>query len=161
MIEAPQILRLEARPTATLRLLVPREEIRNVMGPGIREVMGAIVAQGLTPTQPWCTHHFRRPTDTFDFEICVPVNRPVQPIGRVRPGEWPAMTVARTVYHGPYEGLAAAWPEFLSSIETLGHPQAEDLWESYLVGPETRSNPADWRTELIRPLEAMGSHLDC
>ena len=34
------------------------------------------------------------------------VERAVEPSGRVRPGELPATAVARTVYHGGYEGLA-------------------------------------------------------
>ena len=79
------------------------------MGPGIGEVMAAIAAQGLTPAGPWFTHHLRRPTDTFDFEICVPIAAPVTATGRVKPGRWPAMKVARTIYHGEYEGLGAAW----------------------------------------------------
>jgi hypothetical protein len=30
--------------------------------------------------------------------------------------------------------------------------QAEDIWETYLVGPDSSSHPEDWRTELVRPL---------
>jgi effector-binding domain-containing protein len=62
------------------------------------------------------------------------------------------MTVARTVYHGDYEGLPVAWAEFKEWIEANGHSCAVDLWERYLVGPESSDNPADWRTELNRPL---------
>ena len=29
---------------------------------------------------------------------------------------------------------------------------AADLWEWYVVGPHRSPNPADWRTELNRPL---------
>jgi hypothetical protein len=34
----------------------------------------------------------------FDFEICVPISTPVVATGRVKPSEWPAMSVVRTVY---------------------------------------------------------------
>lgn len=47
--------------------------------------------------------------DTFDFEVGVPVAAPVAAAGRVKPGELPAATVARTVYHGDYSGLGEAW----------------------------------------------------
>jgi effector-binding domain-containing protein len=60
--------------------------------------------------------------------------------------------VARTVYHGPYEGLGDAWGEFLDWITANGHRPAPDLYECYLAGPESSANPADWRTELIKPL---------
>jgi effector-binding domain-containing protein len=67
------------------------------------------------------------------------------------------MKVARTIYHGDYdagehEGLAGAWPKFLAWIAEERFSSTSDLWERYLVGPEHSSNPADWRTELIRQL---------
>ena len=152
MLDTPQITRTTTQLTAIIPMIVPREEIRKVMGPGIQELLATIAAQGIAPAGPWFTHHLRRPTDTFDFEISIPVAAPVAAAGRVRPGQWPAMKVARTVYHGPYEGLAEAWGEFIEWIETNGHTPAPDLWECYLAGPESSPDPADWRTELNRPL---------
>jgi effector-binding domain-containing protein len=60
--------------------------------------------------------------------------------------------VARVVYSGPYEGLAAAWSEFIAWIEANGHKSATDLWEQYVVGPESSPEPANWRTELNQPI---------
>jgi effector-binding domain-containing protein len=152
MLERPQITRTTDQLTAFLHLTVPCTEIQNVMGPGLHEVMAAVAAQGLTPAGPWFTHHLRRPTDTFDFEICVPVSTGATAMVRVKPGLWPATTVARTIYHGGYEGLAAAWGEFLAWVAANGHTPAADLWERYLVGPETSPDPTQWRTELNQPL---------
>jgi effector-binding domain-containing protein len=90
--------------------------------------------------------------DIWDFEVGVPVSRPVSPAGRVEPGELPAATVARTVYHGSYEGLGAAWGEFFEWITARGHTPAADFWECYLAGPESGPDPAAWRTELNKPL---------
>ena len=152
MIDPPQIVRTTAQLTARIPLTVPRAEIRHVMGPGLAELMAAVAAQGLTPAGPWFTHHLRMDPNVFDFEICVPVPSLITPSGRVQPGEWPAMTVARTVYHGPYEGLPAAWGEFDAWIASHGHKPAPDLWERYVAGPESSPDPAAWRTELNRPL---------
>jgi effector-binding domain-containing protein len=91
------------------------------------------------------------PTE-FDFEISVPVSAPVTASGRVKPGRLPATTVARTVYHGPYEGLGAAWGEFDRWVKKSGHTPAVDLWECYVAGPERSPDPSAWRTELNRPL---------
>jgi effector-binding domain-containing protein len=88
----------------------------------------------------------------FDFEISVPVTRPIVATGRVQPSYLPAAKVARTVYHGPYEGLGGAWAEFMTWIEAGGHMPAENLWERYLIGPESTPDPAVWQTELSRPL---------
>ena len=152
MIDTPHITQSADQLTAFIHVTVPREEIREVMGPGIRELLGTIAAQGIAPAGPWFTHHLRRPTDTFDFEISVPVSAPVAATGRVLPGRLRATKVARTVYHGPYEGLAEAWGEFIGWIEASGHTPAPDLWECYETGPESNPDPAMWRTELNRPL---------
>jgi effector-binding domain-containing protein len=152
MLDTPQITQTSAQQTAIIRLTVPRTEMQKVMGPGIKELMATVAAQGVGPAGPWFTHHLRRPTDTFDLEISVPVTAPVTPAGRVTGGQWPAMKVARAVYRGPYEGLAGAWGEFDAWVKANGHKPAADLWEVYVAGPESGSDPAEWRTELNRPL---------
>jgi len=70
----------------------------------------------------------------------------------VRPGELRAATVARTVHHGGYESLAAAWGELMAWIAANGHTAAPDLWECYVAGPEAGAAPSAFRTELNRPL---------
>lgn len=111
MLDKPQIVQTDARLAAIIRFTIPRAEIRNVMGPGIGELLAAVAAQGMTPAGPVFSHHLRMDPDTFDFEIGVPVTAPVSAAGRVKPGQLPATMVARTVYHGPYEGLGPAWAE--------------------------------------------------
>lgn len=152
MIDTPRIVQTAEQPTAVIRLTVPRDQIRTVMGPGIGELMAAVAAQGIAPTGPWFTHHLRMDPATFDFEIGVPVQTTVASVGRVRPDRLPAARVARTVLHGGYEGLGAAWGELDAWIRANGYTPAPDLWECYAVGPESGPDPANWRTELNRPL---------
>jgi effector-binding domain-containing protein len=152
VLDTLQVMESADQLTACIAVVVPRNEIQTVMGPTIREVYAVLAEQGIAPAGPWFTHHRRRPTDTFDFDVCVPVSSPVAPAGRVKPGRLPAARVARAVYSGPYEGLAAAWGEFCAWIEANGHTPREDLWERYIVGPESSPDPAAWRTELNRPL---------
>jgi effector-binding domain-containing protein len=152
MIDTPQIVLTSTQHAAVIRLTIPRAEIRNVMGPAMGEVMSTIAAQGIAPAGPMFSHHFRMDPGIFDFEVGVPIAKVVAPAGRVQPGELPAVTVARTVYHGDYEGLGAAWGEFVQWIQANGHTPAPDLYERYLSGPASSPNPADWCTELSRPL---------
>ena len=127
MIDTPQIVQTTTQITACIHLIVSREEMPKVFGPAIGEMIAAVTAQGITPIGPVFTHHLRGPTDTFDFELCIAVSTPVTAAGRVKPGQWPAMRVARTVHHGPYEGLPGAWGEFMDWIETEGYTPAPDL----------------------------------
>lgn len=152
MIDEPHIAETAVQEAAVIRFTIPRAEIRQVMGPGHRELAETLAAQGLAAAGPWFSHHFRMDPEVFDFEIGFPVASPVAPAGRVRPGRLPAAMVARTVYHGGYETLGDAWGELMAWIEGQGLTPAEDLWERYLVGPESGAAPAGYQTELNRPL---------
>jgi effector-binding domain-containing protein len=152
MIDTPQIVETGQVRTAIIKLTCPRNEIQNVMGPAIGELMQTVAAQGVGPTGTWYSHHRRVTPDIFDFEIGVPVSAPVKDAGRVTNGILPAARVARFVHTGSYEGLGAAWGEFNEWVETQGYQAAPNLWERYLSGPDSSPDPATWRTELNRPL---------
>jgi effector-binding domain-containing protein len=152
MIDTPVVTRAKEQLTAMVHVTVPRSEIQSVMGAGIDEVRAAVTAQGIPIAGPWLTHHLKMDPNTFDFEICVPVKTPVSATGRVKSGKLPARKVARTVYHGGYEGLGAAWAEFASWIKSQGLKPAADLWEVYQTDPAVVKDPRDYRTELNQPL---------
>jgi len=152
MIETPQVITMPQATTAYIHLRIPREEMSGVFGPTLEELFGALAAQDIPPAGPVFAHHLRMDPGVFDFELGVPVDEAPREEGRIEVGDRPEATVARTVYHGSYEGLPAAWGEFDAWMEAEGCVQAEDIWETYLVGPDSSSDPEDWRTELVRPL---------
>lgn len=152
MIDPPQIVQTTAQIAAALRLTVPGNEIQNVMGPGLGEVLGAVQSQGHESAGPWFTHHLKIEPGVFDFEICVPLAAAIVAVGRVSCLTIPELHAARTIYRGPYEGLAAAWGEFDAWIRSSGFTPAPDLYECYEAGPESSPDPSQWRTELTRPL---------
>jgi effector-binding domain-containing protein len=152
MLDKPRIVKTESQLTAVIRLTIPRAEIQRVMGPAIGEVVAAIAAQGIAPAGPVFSHHLRMDPQIFDFEVGVPVKAPVAAAGRMKASLLPAATVARTAYHGRYEGLGSAWGEFNQWIAAEGHKPASDLWECYVAGPESSADPANWQTQLNRPL---------
>ncbi len=154
MIETPTIVHTEPQHYAALRLKIPIPEMQQRMGPGIAEVLAALEAQGKTPAGPWFTHHFQRPREFFDFEICFPVAEPIEPHGNVQPRIWSGMTVARTLFHGSYSGLPAAWGELEAWMKENRHSGRGEFWERYLVNPHTENDPAKWQTELNWPLAA-------
>ena len=152
MIDAPTSTTTREQPTAVVRLTISRADIQKEMGPAHQELFATLAAQGVTPTGPWFSHHFRMDPATFDFEVGVPVSGPVNSAGRVATSQLPATRVARTVYRGGYEGLGAAWGELDAWIRREGLNPTGELWEIYAAGPESGSDPSAWRTELNRPL---------
>lgn len=152
MIDTPEVAETREQRAAVIRFTIPREEMPEVFGPAVEELMATLADQGVAPAGPVFAHHLRMDPDTFDFEVGVPVEEPVAEAGRVKAGGLPAATVARTVYHGPYEGLPEAWGEFEAWMVERGHAWAPNLWERYVEGPHSDPDPTRWRTELNRPL---------
>lgn len=152
MIDTPEITNLPARDIAVIHLKIPHAEMMTAFGPGVQELMAALAAQGVAPVGPVFAHHHRITKEGFDFDLGCAVGRPVTPSGRMKPARWPAQRVARTVYHGGYEGLPTAWGEFDTWMKAQRLTQAADLWESYVDGPHSGPDQSKWRTELVRPL---------
>ncbi|MCB9184930.1 MAG: GyrI-like domain-containing protein [Flavobacteriales bacterium] len=148
MITPPEVIRTKEIATAVIPLVVPGRDMPKYMDPAIQELIKTITGQGIQITGPMFSYHHRRPSDTFDFEIGFPVSGAVKPEGRVINGKLPAVKVVRSVYQGPYEGLAQAWPELQTWVRTNGHGETGRFWESYLTNPEEVKDPKDYRTEL-------------
>ena len=152
MIDAPTRVRSEARQTAVIALVIPKAEIVTVMGPAIQEVMATLAAQGIQPAGPIYSYHRRTDPKVFDFEVGVPVSKPVTPAGRVVASRLPAKQVARTVYHGGYEGLPGGWKDFMAWLKEGEYAAVGDFWECYVTGPESGPDASKWRTELNWPI---------
>jgi len=153
MIDAPEIVETTPKPLAIIAIQTPLDGMRAAIGAGLQELFPTLAAQGITPIGPWFTHHLKCPDqDGFDFEMCIETATPVCPSGRIKPGTWPAMRVARTIHHGAYEGLQEAWGEFHAWLDANEVKTAEDLWEVYLVNPDNAGDPADYRTQLNREI---------
>jgi len=153
MISTPQIVQTPAQEAAVIRLTIPRSQMPKQFGPAVGELLQELNRQGIEPVGAVFAHHFRITPETFDFELGIKVATPVSDNGRVRRGALPAVKAARAIYSGPYEGLPGAWDEFGEWMKSNGLEQAEDLWELYSVGPQSTPDPANWRTELNRPLK--------
>src|SRR6201984_2598866 len=142
MISIPEIIQTKAEEAAVIHLTVPRSAMRKVFGPAVGELMAALAEKAVKPVGAVFAHHLKMSPDTFDFELGVKVSAPVQAAGRVKPGQLPAVKVARTVYSGPYEGHPSAWGEFNKWMKANGHEQAENLWGVDPVGPQSSPDPA-------------------
>lgn len=152
LIDPPEITQSEATKTAFVHVTVPREQIRLVVDPALRELRMALAGQGIKPTGPWFTHHLKFDPKVFDFRVCLPIAKDFTPTGRVQPGQMDGRKIARTIYRGPYENLGAAWGVFGTWLKDRGHTPEEDFWARYLRGSEKSDDPAEWETELNRPL---------
>ncbi len=148
MITPPEVTTTKEIATAVIQLVIPGRDMPKYMDPAIQEIIKTITSQGINIAGPMFSYHHRRPSDTFDFEIGFPVSKAVEPEGRVINSKLPALKVVRSVYQGPYEGLAQAWPELQTWVRANKHGETGKFWESYLTNPEQVKDPKNYRTEL-------------
>ncbi|MBK9177826.1 MAG: GyrI-like domain-containing protein [Flavobacteriales bacterium] len=148
MISPPTITTTNEVLTATIHLVIPGMDMPKHMDPAIQEIIHVLADQGMQPAGPMFSYHHRRPSDTFDFEIGFPVAKAIKESGRVKNGTLPAERVVRSVYQGPYEGLAKAWPALQEWVRENGHGETGRFWECYLNNPDEVKDPKDYRTQL-------------
>ena len=151
MISTPEVISTKEILTAVIHLVIPGRDMPKYMDPAIQEILKVLSDQGIKPVGPMFSYHHRMPSDTFDFEIGFPVDSEIKPMGRVQPSELPAAHVARTIHHGPYEGLSDAWREFGQWVKTQGLDADSRFYERYLDDP-TKTAPSEYRTEINRIL---------
>ncbi|NOT18191.1 MAG: GyrI-like domain-containing protein [Sulfuriferula sp.] len=152
MITAPYITESVAQLTAVIHLDIARSEMQQVFPLAVNELLSVLSAQSIVPQGSAFAHHLVMTPERFNFELGFFINTHVQASGRVQAGQLPAVKVVRSVYQGDYDGLHAAWGELMAWMDANGHTPAADLWEWYQIGPHISANPADWQTELNRPI---------
>lgn len=148
MITSPEVTTTTEQLAATIHLVISGHDMPKYMDPAIKEIIQVLADQGMQPAGPMFSYHHRRPSDTFDFEIGFPVSRAIKPEGRVINSKLPAVKVVRSVYQGPYEGLAQAWPALQEWVRDNGHGETGRFWERYLNNPDEVKSPSEYRTEL-------------
>ena len=156
MIDAPDQTTTKAQQTAAIHLQIPVTAMRAEFPQAVAELTATLQQQGISAAGPVFAHHFRRPTDSFDFNVCIPVAQPVRPDGRVQPVDMPAFPVIHTIYHGDYAGLPHAWGDFIASIQPQAQAMRGDFIEAYTVGPNDGVAPDQWRTDLSVILSSNG-----
>lgn len=152
MIDSPKLVDTPKRLVAAVRLTIAKDQIQHAMGPAIGEAFAVVAEQGIAVVGPWFCAHDRMDPNEWDFDVCVEVASSVAPQGRVKPGVLEPTRVVQTNYRGHYEGLGEGWGEYESWIVANGFVGAANLFERYLVGPESGDDASTYVTELNRPL---------
>lgn len=148
-IETPHMGRFKAQQVVRIHVVTSREGMADAIHSAIAEITTALQLQGVAPCAPWFAFHHRRPTDSFDFDVCFPVSKEIAASGRLENASLPDFEVVRTAYHGPYEGLPTAWPEFHRWVERHHHRITDQAIEQYSRGPRDVADPGAWQTDLM------------
>lgn len=150
---AVEIVELELVRVAMVRAIVDPEDVPAFMADALGMVTLALDQAGIRPAGPPFARYFSMGAEGLDVATGFPVAEPFLSAGVVHPGELPAGPAAVTTHVGSFDGLEAAWTTFRAAIDRLGRRRADDPWEVYFVGPGSGVDEAEWRTELVWPLQ--------
>ena len=124
-----RIEQLEAQPVAGIRTPVRISEIGQRIGELVPEMETAL---GDRIAGPLLARYHTWKDGAGEMEVAFPVREPIEPTGRVRPGELPAGPAVIAEHVGPYEGLKAAWAEVQQWTRAEGLQHREPAWEWYI-----------------------------
>lgn len=141
------------QPIMSVRGHTTNVELSATIGEYLNEVWRHVQRQGGRPVGPPFTRYHAVDGHRIDLEAGLPVQSALPGEGRVQPGELPGGEVAVTTHVGPYEGLATAGEALAAWTWAQGREAAGLNWEVYVTDPGMEPDPANWRTEVVKPLK--------
>lgn len=140
-----------------LRRVVRMEQVGDDVGAGLADLFTTVDGAGLHAAGPPAVTYLDPlvPGHPANVDISVPITPGV---GRTEPGDGARVVgrhsrpAARTIHHGDYAGIGAAYKALDEWIFSHGYRSAGPLTETYLAGPDTMDDPADYRTEVSVPV---------
>ena len=147
-----RIVELSPQPTAVVHEQVPMDSMQEFFARAYDAVSHILAEQGVSPAGPPMSVYHGMPSETVDVEAGFPVAAPIQPGDGVVASSLPGGRAVESVHIGPYDTLSETYGEVQRRIEAEGLRPASDMWESYLSDPETKPDPAYWRTRVVWPV---------
>jgi effector-binding domain-containing protein len=125
------------------------------MGQKLGELMAEVQKQKLEMVDGPVTIYYNSPgqvkAEELRWDVCVPVDARENVAAPLKKGEYKYATVAETVYKGPYDTVAAAYPPLMQFLAASGYTVCGPICESYMDDPnETKA--ADCRTLIVVPV---------
>lgn len=150
-----KVKQMEPQHVLSVRTNTTLARMQETFGAAFGQLFGYLGRLGVKPAgPPFAVYHdpeFRE--DDIDVEICVPVERRVTGDASMRGWQSPAGTAACTIHAGSYDEVHNAYAALTPWIQAQGHAIAGPPREVYLVGPGEADDPAEYRTEILFPLE--------
>jgi len=142
----------ERRPVIGMRRKINVAEV----GDFIREAFSAVgpffESNGMEMTGPPVSIYYAVNGSEMDVAAGAPVTQVTAITDEISEFELAGGKAATAIYTGPYEGIGAAWGEFMSEISGRGETAVEPCWEEYITDPTTEPDSSKWQTLLVQPL---------
>ncbi|HET9732195.1 MAG TPA: GyrI-like domain-containing protein [Acidimicrobiales bacterium] len=149
---SPEIVELEPQEAIAVRGEVAFDELPAFFERAFRESAEAASASGVDIVGPPFGFYPEMPTETVVVEAGFPVSARPEPHGSAHRLVLPGGRAVRATHVGPYEAMARSYGELRAWMAQQHLEPAVGMWECYLSDPETETDPATWRTQIVWPI---------
>lgn len=145
------------QPILFIRRRVARSELPNMLAECFGTLFGHGQSTGLPIVGSPLARYVAMGPGPWIVDAGMPIASRAPAAGEMQPGSLPAGPTAFAVHIGAYEQLPETHAAIERWIAAQGYQGAGDPWESYVTDPSQHPDPAEWRTEVYRPLAQTSS----
>lgn len=107
---------------------------------------------GASPAGPPMALYRGPVADTVDVVIGYAVDAGVPAGQDLEEVALPRGEAVATVHTGPFDAMESTYRAVERYVADAGLSASGEVWEEYLVGPDTEPDPSRWRTRIVQPL---------
>jgi effector-binding domain-containing protein len=150
-----ELKELAPQPVLGVRFRTVYTRMPEEIGKAFGTLFGLLSSRGEFPAGPPLSLFYGEDfdEDDIDMEICVPTARVLEGEGEVKGYLLDGCKAVSTLHMGPFDKVGDAWQPLMMWIDEKGYRPAGPGREVYLVGPGQANDPADYRTEVMCPVE--------
>ena len=147
--------RLVAQPVVVITTKAHPDQLGPVMSRLFPDVMAFVQDSAAEPAgPPFCRYlSMSDEEEAWDIACGIPVSQPLMGAGQVEASELPGGEAVTTVHRGRYETLPESWVALQRWVKDNGKVSGEPPWEIYWTDPGVVKDPAEWRTEIVIPVQ--------
>jgi effector-binding domain-containing protein len=138
--------------TAGIREKVTAVALTEFFARAFAGTLSALAAEGLYPYGAPYGKYYGRVGSLLDVEAGFPVAATIEDAGGVRAGTLPGGRIVEADHHGSYDSLEDTYAAIERFCSDSALKPAPVMWERYLVGPDSESDPAKWLTRVCQPV---------
>jgi effector-binding domain-containing protein len=145
-------IELEPRTIVGVHEVIPLNAMIEFFDRAFTGAFAELTNHGASPVGPPIALYHGAPTDTVDVTAGFPVAQPWSQSSGIVAVSLPGGAAIETTHVGPYDTMTETYQQLTEWMKAQKLIPAVDMWEEYLVGPDTEPDPAKWRTRIVYPL---------
>jgi effector-binding domain-containing protein len=151
---AVDIERVELQPQTMLgvRDVVKLTALSDFFGTAFDAAAAELARQRVRPAGPPIALYTGNPSDTVDVTAGYPVAAPVEAAPLLVVANLAGGPVVQTIHAGDYDTLADTYAQIIEWLTEQKLTPTSQVWEEYLVGPDSGADPSEWQTRIVFPV---------